>query len=370
MELPLELEDAIRAAPDDREAYLVAADWLQDRGALQGELVVEDDRERAIGLLPPALRGDSPFTFEWRWGFVRGVLLASMKDAGEPRLLRELLASPIARFVQKLVVQNASSRIVEAICDVGEPRALSCLRTLMLFVDDTATPLDLARLPKSLRRLVLRVTNTTRALALPALLELSLDRLNDPSRVVALSELPALEMLQIGTGWDRLEPNRWLEPERLPSLETLTLSTVGGPFDWRVWQDSRIAVQLHHLDLFEVTPRIQTQRTFVIDRRGSPEPAALLAMVGPQRGDLRVVERPSHPLATRKRDRHAELQYELGHWVIRRYNATAHTFVNGYDVTQCPLRHLDEIAVGEHVYRFLEGDVGAAAAQLRTRYGL
>ena len=36
---PSTSEAAIRAAPDDREAYLVAADYLQDHGAFQGELV-------------------------------------------------------------------------------------------------------------------------------------------------------------------------------------------------------------------------------------------------------------------------------------------------------------------------------------------
>lgn len=68
MELPRGLEEAIHASPDDRDVYLVAADWLQQQGALQGELVVTDERDRMIALLPPALRGSSPFTIEWRWG--------------------------------------------------------------------------------------------------------------------------------------------------------------------------------------------------------------------------------------------------------------------------------------------------------------
>jgi uncharacterized protein (TIGR02996 family) len=38
-ELPEELETAIRAAPDERDGYLVAADWLQQHGDPQGELV-------------------------------------------------------------------------------------------------------------------------------------------------------------------------------------------------------------------------------------------------------------------------------------------------------------------------------------------
>jgi uncharacterized protein (TIGR02996 family) len=204
VELPEALEDAIRAAPDDREAYLVAGDWLQDHGLLQGELAVEDDRERMIQLLPPALRGDSPFTIEWRWGFVRGVLLASMQDASEARLLGELLSSPIARFVQKLVIQGASSRLIDALF-VREPRALRCLRTLMLFGDGE---LDLGRLSFPLLRLVLRGLRANGELAVPSLVELAIDRMT-----VRLGALPALELFQLGT-FDALEPDRWLEPER------------------------------------------------------------------------------------------------------------------------------------------------------------
>ncbi|MDQ3340323.1 MAG: hypothetical protein M4D80_34625 [Myxococcota bacterium] len=356
MELPEALEDAICAAPDDREAYLVAGDWLQDRGLLQGELAVEDDRERMIQLLPPALRGDSPFTIEWRWGFVRGVLLASMQDASEARLLGELLASPIARFVQKLVIQDASSRLIDALF-VREPRALRCLRTLMLFGDGE---LDFARLRFPLRRLVLRGVREKGELTVPTLLELAIDRTS-----VHLGPLPALEMLQLGT-FDAVDPDCWLHPELMPRLRALTLS-VTAPLTTRVWRDARIAQQLERLDIFDMTPGMQTERTFVIDRR-VPGPAALLAMVGPQRGSLIPLVSP-HPLATRRRARHAELQLD-GQWTVRRENEAALTFVNGFDIVACPLRTHDEIALEHHVLRFLEGDVDQTAALLRTRYGL
>jgi hypothetical protein len=113
---------------------------------------------------------------------------------------------------------------------------------------------------------------------------------------------------------------------------------------------------------------MQTERTFVIDRR-VPGPAALLAMVGPQRGSLFALQSP-HPLSTRRRARHAELQLD-GEWTVRRESPAALTFVNGFDIVACPLRAHDEIAVGDAVFRFLEGaGVDEAAALLRTRYGL
>ena len=355
MELPPDLEDAIRAAPDDREAYLVAADFLQDAGLLQGALAVEDDRERMVALLPPALRGDSPFTIEWRWGFVRGVLLASIQDPSEPRLLAELLASPIARFVQKIVIQDASTRLVDALV----ARPLGCLRTLMLFGD---AELDLARLASPLLRLVLRGVRTRGELAVPTLVELGVDRTR-----VQLGALPALELMQLGA-FDPLEPDRWLDPERLPRLDALTLSTTA-PFVTRVWRDARIGPQLARLDIFDIAPGMQTERTFVIDRR-VPGPAALLALVGPQRGTLLPLTGP-HPLATRRRARHAELQPDGEGWLIRRASPAALTFVNGFDVVACPLRTHDEIAVGDEVFRFLQGDdVDEMARLLRTRYGL
>lgn len=354
MELPPELEAQIRAAPDDREAYLVAADFLQDAGLLHGALAVEDDRERMIALLPPALRGDSPFTIEWRWGFVRGVLLASLHDPSEARLLADLLASPIARFVQKIVIQDASTRLVESLF----VRRLDCLRTLMLFGD---AELDLARIDWPLLRLVLRGIRTRGALAVPTLVELALDRTR-----AALAALPALELVQLGT-FDPLAPDRWLEPELLPALRALTLSTTT-PLSTRVWRDARIAPQLARLDIFDIAPGMQTERTFVIDRR-VPGRAALLAMVGPQRGDLIPLDGP-YALATRRRPRHAELQFD-GTWIVRRASPAAPTFVNGFDIVACPLRTDDELAVGDQVYRFLEGtDVDAMAHRLRTRYGL
>jgi hypothetical protein len=284
---------------------------------------------------------------------VRGVLVASMKDANEPRLLRELLASPIARFVQKLVIQGASARLADAIFEAAaEPRALRCLRTLLLFMDEGAHAIDLARLPSTLRRLVVRGA-ATGILAQPHLLELALDRVG--SDVVRDATLPALEMLHISRPFDA-EPNRWLDPERLPALRRLTLATLEEMIDRRVWSEARIAEQLSLLDIFDLTPGRATQRFAIVDHAHAGD-AALLELVGPDRGTAHPM---SHPIAA--------LLQELGGWIVTR--VTKRVFVNGHDVMRCPLRSLDELAVGERVYRFLQGDVPALADELRTRYGL
>lgn len=352
MELPRALEDAIRAAPDDRDGYLVAADYLQDHGEFQGELVVGDDRERTVALLPPAMRGESAFSVEWRWGFLRGVLVASMRDANEPGLLRELLGSPIARFVQKLVLQDASTRLVEAIFEAAQdPRALGCLRTLMLFMAEGTRPIDVARIPPTLRRLVVRGAVTGR-LAQP-LFELALDRAG--SEVVRAADLPALEMLHVGRPFDP-QPDRWLDPDRLPALRRVTLATLEQTIERDRWSASRIAPQLDLLDIFDLTPGRATQRFAIVDRRSAGE-AALLELVGATRGTLHPI---THPIGA--------LLHDRGGWVVTRTGRPV--FVNGHEVAFCPLRSLDELGVGEQVFRFLQGDVAALAGQLRARYGL
>lgn len=344
MELPRELEEAIHAAPDDREVYLVAGDWLQQQGALQGELVVTDERDRMIALLPPSLRSASPFTIEWRWGFVHGVLVSSMQDAAEPGLLRELLVSPIARFVQKLVVQQASSRLIEAIAEAAEdPQALRCLRTLMVFAE-SERPIDLARVRMpALRRLVVRARSATGALDLPNLLELAMDRVLDVSSVIAASSLPNLAMLQVSTTFDPLEPNRWLDPELLPALRIVSLSTMTrAPIDTRVWLESRIAPLLAQLDLFAVVQSEPSSRQFLIDRQPPSQSARALIVVGKDRGTTR--------------DASAIAKWAYGQW--RAYMGNGRTFVNGHHVTGaagCALRGLDEVALGGEVFRIVDG---------------
>jgi len=95
-EVSSELEEAVRAAPDDPDAYLVYGDWLQLRGVLRGELVCvqamrtmgNDDaslreREEALRvghkdawLGPLARHADTGrLHVTWRFGFIASATL-------------------------------------------------------------------------------------------------------------------------------------------------------------------------------------------------------------------------------------------------------------------------------------------------------
>ena len=392
MNLPRDLEDAIVAAPDDRELYRVAADWLEQAGAPHAELVALSleaktnatlDRiiELKRALLPPELRRHA---VEWRWGFVRGVAIASLHDPDEARVLRELLVSPLGRFVQKVVVSQASARLAGAVLEAAElePRALRCLRTLMVFADDAgAQPYDLARLSvatPALRRLVLRVARTRGALALPELDELVLDGNAEASSVIARASLPRLGRVQIDrAGIDRDAPNGWLVPERLPALRTVAL-TDDGALDTAAWLGSAIAPQLALLDIYIVERGAYPVRRLVIDRVPRAATAGLLVLVGRtyDPGTLFPIDRTPFVVGrirtaqVRIQDNtaatvHAEI---YAGWLVQRSGGDVH--LNGHSIGEAYLRHDDELAIAEHVFRFLEGDIAALAAEQRVRYGL
>src|SRR5262245_27937774 len=137
MELPAELEAAIRQAPDERDGYLVAADWLSSKGDPQGELIAlslaaqPDDaiRSRIADLqkqLKPIPRSDR-VRLEWRWGFVVGVTLSAIPQR-ERALLRAVLQSPVSRFLRNLgVVDDANEPWIDGMLD-EHARALGSLQ--------------------------------------------------------------------------------------------------------------------------------------------------------------------------------------------------------------------------------------------------
>jgi hypothetical protein len=165
----------------------------------------------------------------------------------------------------------------------------------------------------------------------------------DVSSVIAASSLPNLGMLQVLTTFDPLEPNRWLDPELLPALRIVSLSTMTrAPIDTRVWQDARIAPQLAQLDLFAVVQSEPSSRQFLIDRQIPSQTARALIVVGKDRGTTR--------------DASAIAKWAHGQW--RAYMGNGRTFVNGHHVTGaagCPLRALDEVALGGEVFRIADG---------------
>jgi uncharacterized protein (TIGR02996 family) len=135
--LPEPLEQAICASPDEASAYLVAADWLQSRGAPQGELItvmrgLEQEQSPARFLFTKARRdellreqgealvgGAHLDTAVWRWGFVSHAQL-------EVEHLPAFLASPAGQFVRELEVRGPLDELAAALTR-SPPRVLNGL---------------------------------------------------------------------------------------------------------------------------------------------------------------------------------------------------------------------------------------------------
>lgn len=400
MELPDELEAAIRAAPDDRAGYAVASDWLLQQGDAQGELsalsLAGDDDDLAdliielkSRLAPVEVGGLSPLALEWRWGFIRGVMLSSIRDTGEPAMLREVLASPVARFVQKLMLLGVSRRAIEAVVEVArdEPRALGCVRSLVIHVDESNArkPIELGPLWQALptlERVALRVDHASGSLHLPRLAELTISRHANALGLVMVSRLPALRTLRCDLFEDVALPDRWLDPARLPALRTLSI-THERPLSPRTWRQAHIAKNLELFDLFSYQRGLEYRRVFVIDTPRIAQPAGLLMMAGRRRvkpgtlipldarfsigrdaGNDLVLDGPE--LGPRQ----AELWRPNEHtWYVRQLGPSP-VAVNGHNVGELELRSGDDLTVGHHVFRFLEGDIERLATELRTRFGL
>lgn len=125
-----ELEKAVLANPDDAQAYLVYADWLQGQGDPRGELMALQhamatdpakkasaqaaekkllEKNKAALLGPIAKNADCFPTVEWRYGFLRKVKVGLDYEMYEDglrleKLLKQLLAHPSARFLEELVL--------------------------------------------------------------------------------------------------------------------------------------------------------------------------------------------------------------------------------------------------------------------------
>jgi uncharacterized protein (TIGR02996 family) len=173
----VELDEAILKNPDDVDAYLVLADWLQQRGDPHGELVAlqvarqrnphDEDlwaRERAlIEEQSPALLGSlfgrEDVRYRLRYGFLERVEIGTGEETdGDPiELFRRLVELPAARFLRELHVALHDALDSSAIGELLETMAGALpptLRVLALDGDDYRTELgdvtvlygDLARL--------------------------------------------------------------------------------------------------------------------------------------------------------------------------------------------------------------------------------
>ena len=161
-EVEVELERRLARDPDDLDAYLVYADWLQQRGDSRGELIaiqhaqlgVEPgsdaaarlgEREAACfaahaqELLGPL--ANEPYAgrveLEWRCGFIDRVAfdLNRHQDLDGAALIHELDGLESGRLISSLHCRGHRSDVVtKALIEVAQRRPFSALRSLALGV--------------------------------------------------------------------------------------------------------------------------------------------------------------------------------------------------------------------------------------------
>ncbi|MFZ5441314.1 MAG: TIGR02996 domain-containing protein, partial [Myxococcota bacterium] len=258
MTLPPELLEAIVARPDDRSAYLVAADWLTSQGEPWGELI--SAQARLQGETDPATflavrrRADellrahaqrwlgADVDAEWRWGFVERL---SLPELGA---LPRLLASEVGRLARELALEGPPLQLAAALASLAKPGAMPRLEALTLRgagrvdvalppvrrLDVTGLTLDWARLPSALEALSLRdlrdgalgpwlERHAPPTLARLELLELDLPH---PALREVIERQRALQTLHVEDDLPD-ELARWLA--RSPALARLEHLALGGP---------------------------------------------------------------------------------------------------------------------------------------------
>jgi uncharacterized protein (TIGR02996 family) len=150
------LEAAIRKNPEDRQLYAVYADWLEEQGDPLGRLIrlhleveqrpkqtqpravfgayLRKHRNALLGDIAPYL---DRVAISWRAGFIYSARIYSQQpdhNMDGARLLAELLALPIARFLEHLTlgaIRYGGAELYEAqlevLCQKERP-TLRCLR--------------------------------------------------------------------------------------------------------------------------------------------------------------------------------------------------------------------------------------------------
>lgn len=235
-----ELEARIHANPNDREAFLVYADWLSERGDPRGELITVQakleegddaalrDREQKLiagnrdvwlGELAK-LDPKQDLAVTWRWGFPHSVRIGPPTDDYEtseidfPDTITKLLALPGMAFLRELVIGAMSyddyptswSGCIEALAEAGVPPSLRRLEfSRGGFWDISSTELgDLSPL-------------------YPQLAKLEELRIELGAMELGAMQLPALKKLAIETGGLAGENVKSITDARWPALETLSL---------------------------------------------------------------------------------------------------------------------------------------------------
>ncbi|MEO8698438.1 MAG: WGR domain-containing protein [Kofleriaceae bacterium] len=298
----VKLEAAIAAAPDDPDAYLVYADWLQSEGDLRGELMTlqhankkapaakliakhpehfwgpaaahEDMLEAPPGALGPATT--------WRWGYLESLWFhmvserssmfgtPSLPEVDPEKLLAALLDHPSTQFLRDLTVgimafvDNSYTGTIKAIAKRQRPT----LRTLVLGdFGSEETELNWSDIGKcaplyqavpNLQCLTLRSGSMKLGdIDLPKLRELTIitggfDRGSMAS--VGKAKWPRLEKLSIQLGNEHKFTQKDLQPildaTAFPKVTHLGLGNADGADQICTWlAGSKIAGQLEELDL-------------------------------------------------------------------------------------------------------------------------
>ncbi|MFH1131380.1 MAG: pentapeptide repeat-containing protein, partial [Pseudomonadota bacterium] len=156
-----ELEAPLLDDPENAEAYLAYANWLQEQGDPRGSLIkvqhalvheensdvwdeeeaiLQQHREHFLGEVLVAYEG--PFKCEWYYGFLRTVRLGLDEDSAEDGLtlkdlLKVLLENPSAKFLQHLNLgwspdekddtDVTYQEIIDLLVSTGRPKTLRSL---------------------------------------------------------------------------------------------------------------------------------------------------------------------------------------------------------------------------------------------------
>ncbi|AKQ67207.1 Molybdate metabolism regulator [Myxococcus hansupus] len=270
-----ELEAAILKDPDNVDAYLVYADWLQSQGDPRGELIaiqhaasqasgaeattlkkkatalIKKHQSLLFGELADAVK-EGELTAEWHLGFIRSVRMGqkdydSERDLGE--LTQELLALPSARFIRGITVgmasfdgENEYGDVISAIAKAGGSKTLQDL-----FIGDFEYPDDTE---------ISWTHLTDISSALKVLPNLRTLRLRGGELALGDVDLPELREFTVETGGLPLNAVKSIASAKWPKLEKLEIwfgsdnyGAEGGVEDIQPILDGQGLPNLKHLGL-------------------------------------------------------------------------------------------------------------------------
>jgi uncharacterized protein (TIGR02996 family) len=238
------LEKAILANPDDTDAYLVYADWMQSNGEIRGELAAlqhAGKTKEADALLRKfeswflgdfATKKPPTWKLEWFCGYIKHATIGWNAFAGQDddddgdddddtseaercaKRLAAFLALPSAQFLQGLAlgpVPGDDELSLDGLAEVIEQARPACLRTLFLGnigdwdISSTSTSLPDSKSIRALREVRLRGGNVTigEDVDLPELVSFAVESgslTKEDLEAIAAAKWPKLERLEIWCG--------------------------------------------------------------------------------------------------------------------------------------------------------------------------